>query len=101
RKSVLPRLTQVTMAAIYQWAGWTAKRLRASSLIQAKKSEPSQRRGAHSGFLGGVGEAMGEISTPPPGVQSLTRKWGAAQVCAARAANRPRRSPEPSRSARS
>src|SRR5207237_1392854 len=45
--------TKVTMVAMYQWAGWTAKRLRASSLIQAKKSDPSQMRGAHSGLRGG------------------------------------------------
>src|SRR5437870_7386569 len=71
--SVWQKLTRVTIRAMYQHDQCTAKRLRASSRIQAKKSQPSQMRGAHSGLrvggetaagAGGVAVAMELVRVP-------------------------------------
>src|SRR2546430_416010 len=49
---------------MYRHDQWTLKRLRASSLSQAKKSQPFHMRGAHSGSLAGFGaaEARGGVT---------------------------------------
>src|SRR5262249_49372202 len=58
-------LTKLTTTAMCRQDQWTAKRLRASRRIQAKKSQPSQMRGAHTRFFaswpGGAEGARGMI----------------------------------------
>jgi hypothetical protein len=62
---VLMKLTKVTMTAMYNWHGWTAKRLRRSSVSQAKKSHPCHIRGIQSGCLAsGIGEAGARVPIP-------------------------------------